>query len=75
MLNKAHVIDLKKDNKKFVGCSMQRETCQQENKKQTEKKEQKTEDSEKLFLKALANRFWLTSKPSTVQTFIVQQSC
>ena len=38
---------------------MQRETCQLKKKK--EKKKKKTEDGENLFLKALANRFWLTS--------------
>ena len=62
------MIDSKKENKKFLGCLMQRETCQLE-------KKTKTEDSENLFFKALANRFWLTLKPSTVQTLIVQQSC
>ena len=39
--------------KKFIACSLKKEKCQLEQKKQ---------DGEHLFLKALANRFWLTSK-------------
>ena len=41
------------ESKEFFGCSKKRETCHLE---------KKTEDSENLFSKALANRFWLTSK-------------
>ena len=39
--------------KKIIGCLMQRETSQSE---------RKAEDSEKLFVKALINRFLLASK-------------
>ena len=58
------------ESKKFFGCSMSRETSQLE----------KTRDTENLFFKARANRFWLTSisyswfnkvvhdQPSTKQT-------
>ena len=40
-------------SKKFLGCSMWRETCQLE---------KTTEHDENLIFKALTNRFWLTSK-------------
>ena len=49
-------------SKKFLGCSMLRETSQLK---------QKTEDGESLFFKALVNRVWLTLQ----NLLMVQQSC